>query len=240
MFELQNSGENLRKRSEFFFNLPREYKDLILAKKKSKLSHACVHLIQQKLPTNFHHAFADFCHLRKCYWRISWLLYTGSAAACLYLSTHISHTEYCSVLSVFINVSRVFELTRLFLHSTHTFLQYFCAGPIGHRRRTERDNDVHTLICAHMSTFKFPACADLYIYICGIHTCVHVHIYIYISPSAHAYSYIPRMCTMHISVLTYYKNEHASYACLSCAYVFLSCTIPHTITKGAYIYTILA
>ena len=35
MFELRNSGENRRKRSEFFFeNLPREYKDLILVKKK--------------------------------------------------------------------------------------------------------------------------------------------------------------------------------------------------------------
>jgi hypothetical protein len=43
MFELQNSGENGRKRSEIFFeNLPREYKDLIL--KNSKLSHACVTL----------------------------------------------------------------------------------------------------------------------------------------------------------------------------------------------------
>jgi hypothetical protein len=35
MFELRNSGENRRKRSEFFFeNLPREYKDLILVQKK--------------------------------------------------------------------------------------------------------------------------------------------------------------------------------------------------------------
>jgi hypothetical protein len=35
MFELRNSGENRRKRSEIFFeNLPREYKDLILVKKK--------------------------------------------------------------------------------------------------------------------------------------------------------------------------------------------------------------
>jgi hypothetical protein len=38
MFELQNSGENQRKRSEFFFeNLPRECKDLILVKKKFKI-----------------------------------------------------------------------------------------------------------------------------------------------------------------------------------------------------------
>jgi hypothetical protein len=38
MFELRNSGENRRKRSEFFFeNLPREYKDLILVKKKFKI-----------------------------------------------------------------------------------------------------------------------------------------------------------------------------------------------------------
>ncbi len=38
MFELQNSGENRRKRSEIFLeNLPREYKDLILAKKKFKI-----------------------------------------------------------------------------------------------------------------------------------------------------------------------------------------------------------
>ncbi len=45
MFELQNSGENRRKRSEFFCeNLPREYKDLILVKKNSKLSYACVPL----------------------------------------------------------------------------------------------------------------------------------------------------------------------------------------------------
>ena len=45
MFELRNSGENRRKRSEIFFeNLPREYKDLILVKKNSKLSHACVPL----------------------------------------------------------------------------------------------------------------------------------------------------------------------------------------------------
>jgi hypothetical protein len=45
MFELRNSGENRRKRSESFFeNLPREYKDLILVKKNSKLSHACVPL----------------------------------------------------------------------------------------------------------------------------------------------------------------------------------------------------
>ncbi len=36
MFELRNSGENRRKRSEIFFeNLPREYKDLILVKKNS-------------------------------------------------------------------------------------------------------------------------------------------------------------------------------------------------------------
>ena len=35
MFEHRNSGENRRKRSEIFFeNLPREYKDLILVKKK--------------------------------------------------------------------------------------------------------------------------------------------------------------------------------------------------------------
>jgi hypothetical protein len=35
MFELRNSGENRRKRSEIFFeNLPREYKDVILVKKK--------------------------------------------------------------------------------------------------------------------------------------------------------------------------------------------------------------
>ncbi len=45
MFELRNSGENWRKRSEIFFeNLPREYKDFILVKKNSKLSHACVPL----------------------------------------------------------------------------------------------------------------------------------------------------------------------------------------------------
>jgi hypothetical protein len=38
MFELRNSGENRRKRSEIFFeNLPREYKDLILVKKKFKI-----------------------------------------------------------------------------------------------------------------------------------------------------------------------------------------------------------
>ncbi len=38
MFELRNSGENRMKRSEFFFeNLPREYKDLILVKKKFKI-----------------------------------------------------------------------------------------------------------------------------------------------------------------------------------------------------------
>jgi hypothetical protein len=47
MFELRNSGENRRKRSEIFFeNLLREYKDLILVKKNSKLSHACVPLIR--------------------------------------------------------------------------------------------------------------------------------------------------------------------------------------------------
>jgi hypothetical protein len=38
MFELRNSGKNRRKRSEIFFeNLPREYKDLILVKKKFKI-----------------------------------------------------------------------------------------------------------------------------------------------------------------------------------------------------------
>ncbi len=38
MFELRNSGENRRKRSEIFLeNLPREYKDLILVKKKLKI-----------------------------------------------------------------------------------------------------------------------------------------------------------------------------------------------------------
>ncbi len=38
MFELRNSGENRRKRSKIFFeNLPREYKDLILVKKKFKI-----------------------------------------------------------------------------------------------------------------------------------------------------------------------------------------------------------
>jgi hypothetical protein len=38
MFELRNSGENRRKRSEIFVeNLPREYKDLILVKKKFKI-----------------------------------------------------------------------------------------------------------------------------------------------------------------------------------------------------------
>jgi hypothetical protein len=43
MFELRNSGENRRKRSEIFFeNLPRAYKDLISVKKNSKLFHACV------------------------------------------------------------------------------------------------------------------------------------------------------------------------------------------------------
>jgi hypothetical protein len=48
MFELRKSGENQRKRSEIFFeNLPREYKDLILVKKNSKLSHACVPLKAQ-------------------------------------------------------------------------------------------------------------------------------------------------------------------------------------------------
>ncbi len=38
MFELRNSGENRRKISEIFFeNFPREYKDLILVKKKFKI-----------------------------------------------------------------------------------------------------------------------------------------------------------------------------------------------------------
>ncbi len=38
MFELRNSGENRRKRSEIFFeNLPREYKDLILVQNKFKI-----------------------------------------------------------------------------------------------------------------------------------------------------------------------------------------------------------
>ncbi len=38
MFELRNSGENRRKRSDIFFeNLPREYKDFILVKKKFKI-----------------------------------------------------------------------------------------------------------------------------------------------------------------------------------------------------------
>jgi hypothetical protein len=38
MFELRNSDENRRKRSEIFFeNLPRKYKDLILVKKKFKI-----------------------------------------------------------------------------------------------------------------------------------------------------------------------------------------------------------
>jgi hypothetical protein len=38
MFELRNSGKNRRKRSEIFFeNLPREYKDLILVKKKFEI-----------------------------------------------------------------------------------------------------------------------------------------------------------------------------------------------------------
>jgi hypothetical protein len=45
MFELRNSGENRRKLSEIFFeHLPRAYKDLILVKKNSKISHACVPL----------------------------------------------------------------------------------------------------------------------------------------------------------------------------------------------------
>ncbi len=45
MFEYRNSGENRRKRSEFFFeNLRKAYKDLIYVKKNSKLSHACVPL----------------------------------------------------------------------------------------------------------------------------------------------------------------------------------------------------
>jgi hypothetical protein len=45
MFELQNSGENRRIRSEIFFeNLPRAYKDLMQVKKNSKLFHACVPL----------------------------------------------------------------------------------------------------------------------------------------------------------------------------------------------------
>ncbi len=67
MFELRNSGENRRKRSEFFFeNLPREYKDLILVKKNSKLSHACVPLIifvnidQLPMCSWFNHFLADY------------------------------------------------------------------------------------------------------------------------------------------------------------------------------------
>ncbi len=60
MFELRNSGENRRKRSEIFFeNLPREYKDLILVKKKSKLSHACVPLRCTYSSRALHHQF--FC-----------------------------------------------------------------------------------------------------------------------------------------------------------------------------------
>ncbi len=57
--------------------------------------------------------------------------------------------------------------------------------------------------------------------------------YLY-SPSAHVYNYIPRMCTMHISVLTYHRNVHVSYACVSRARMYLSCTIPHsfTVLKG--------
>jgi hypothetical protein len=43
MFELQNSGENRRKKNEIFFeNLPGAYKDLIEA--KNSLFNACVPL----------------------------------------------------------------------------------------------------------------------------------------------------------------------------------------------------
>jgi hypothetical protein len=45
MFELRNSGENRRIRSEIFYeNLPRAYKELIQVKKNYKLFHACVPL----------------------------------------------------------------------------------------------------------------------------------------------------------------------------------------------------
>jgi len=134
--------------------------------------------------------------MRTClYYRI----FTAKHAPCLYL--HSTHYAYISIS------------TYLLSRSAHVYIyNQACAM------------SKYTLIYAQMYTFKFPACADLYIYICGIYTCVHVHIYIYISPSAHVYSYIPRMCTMHISVLTYHRNVHVSYACVSRARMYLSCT----------------
>jgi hypothetical protein len=56
----------------------------------------------------------------------------------------------------------------------------------------------YTLIYAHMSTFKFPACADLYISICGIYTCIHVHIYIYIHQA-------------HMSIVTCHASAQCTY-----------------------------
>jgi hypothetical protein len=58
MFEHRNSGENQRKRRKIFFeNLRRAYKDLILVKKKSKLSHACVPLIKGAQVSDFRPIF---------------------------------------------------------------------------------------------------------------------------------------------------------------------------------------
>jgi hypothetical protein len=52
MFELRKSGENRRKRSEFFLeNLPKEYKDLILVKKKFKII-SCLCTFNRNIPYN--------------------------------------------------------------------------------------------------------------------------------------------------------------------------------------------
>jgi hypothetical protein len=64
MFELRNSGENRRKRSDIFFeNLPREYKDLILVQKKFKII-SCLCTFKEddssEMSGLYHHGYNHF------------------------------------------------------------------------------------------------------------------------------------------------------------------------------------
>jgi hypothetical protein len=89
MFEHRNSGENRRKRSEFFFeNLRRAYKDLIRSKKFKIISCLCtfnsgVYLVQVSLLLICQQGLVDFFRYRPLIvvpivWRIFFRFYANA------------------------------------------------------------------------------------------------------------------------------------------------------------------
>jgi hypothetical protein len=170
--------------------------------------HACAHvyiyITDMRMSIFTFHAFMciylNYLYLlSRMHTCLYYKIFTAKHAPCLYL--HSTHYAYISIISIYFHAC-----AHVYIYGQAWAMSKF------------------TLIYAHMSTFKFPACADLYIYICGIYTCIqYMFIFIFIFHQAHD-SYIPRMCTMHIAhICINIPQKRTCFLCLrlSCAYVFI-------------------